>query len=231
MADILHPVSGKFVKACRLPGFTEDWAWGPPGYTIVKRTDWAGEKVMACGRTGSLFAGSIPFTCIVLNRWTVGGWNKDLRIRPVEKYRPEDFGFCPPPLTGKITSSLTGNRIKLRVRVSGPNGSREINAMLDTGGVTTSFPDQMLRDLGYTPVASVVVGGMVGGVVTPAYKYVIPYPEVWDNGAWVSLGHGSMTVLGVVNMGTEPLIAPDVLKAGTRLSTDGARWSLQPACP
>ncbi len=143
-----------------------------------------------------------------------------------------DAGGCPQAVTGTISG--LGNRIPLQVRIVGPTGSRIISAILDTGGVTTQLPDADMRAIGDVPVGSISTSWpLVSRGTLREYQYRVPYPQVYDHGAWVPLGWGTMTIYGVqaIPAGVGPLVGPDVLKAGTQLSTAGQYWSLVPPCP
>ena len=141
-------------------------------------------------------------------------------------------GNCPAALTGSITSALTGNRIDLAITLSGPAGSRPgVNVILDTGGIQSFFPDDVLRSLGYEPFLPWAAGGIVPGATGPANLYHVPGSAitVQDGGRQVPLATGTLTVMGVVN-GDFYGLGPDILKQGAKLTTAGDRWTLTPPC-
>jgi len=141
---------------------------------------------------------------------------------------------CPGPISGTISSSWAGNRINLTLRVPGPSGSPTVAVILDTGGVDTQLPNSVMVAAGFKPSGSITtVWPLVQRGTLTENIYHVPYPEVLDNGTWVPLGYGTATIYGVVNMPASvgPLMGPDMLKAGTRLSTDGSTWTLTPPCP
>jgi hypothetical protein len=142
-------------------------------------------------------------------------------------------GPCPAAITGQISG--TGNRIPLQVEVVGPNGvGSQESAILDTGGVQTFLPDADFRAAGYTATSSYTtsLGGWTGVVNT----YQVPGSAllVLDGNTFVPLASGSLSVRGAppdaFNSGIQPLIGPDVLQQGARLSTSGSSWSLTPYC-
>ncbi len=140
---------------------------------------------------------------------------------------------CPPALTGAITSSLTGNRIDLTVKVVGPTGSTSPQTViLDTGGVHTSFPDAVLRGLGFSPYGTTSTGGAVSGAYETTYLYRIPATDflVLDNGLYVPIATGTITVWGFTNS-TDKAFGPDILKLGDSFSNNGSYWTLTLACP
>ena len=138
---------------------------------------------------------------------------------------------CPAPIRGTIGG--IGNRIPLTVRMVGPAGTRTIAAILDTGGVDTQLPNADMLAVGLTPTTETTAfWPLVSSAPVKEGTYTASYPEVYDNGAWVPLGWGTMTIHGAdVPAGVSPLIGPDVLKAGTALSTDGSAFTLTPPCP
>lgn len=140
---------------------------------------------------------------------------------------------CPPPITGQISGA--GNRIPLQIELSGPSGSYTMNAILDTGGVNAYLPDGDLTGAGFTPTGSYQSGlaGWTGQVDT----FSIPAIDllVLDQGVYVPLATGTLTVNGVppaaFQTGITPLVGPDVLQQGAALVTSGSTWTLSPACP
>ncbi len=140
---------------------------------------------------------------------------------------------CPPPITGQISGA--GNRIPLQIELSGPSGSYTMNAILDTGGVNAFLPDSDLTGAGFTSLGSYQTGlaGWTGQVDT----YSIPASDllVLDQGVYVPLATGTLTVNGAPSAafvpGIEPLVGPDVLQNGAALVTSGSTWTLSPACP
>lgn len=138
---------------------------------------------------------------------------------------------CPAPITGTISG--LGNRIPLTVRIVGPSGTRTISAILDTGGVDTQIPNADMLAVGLTPTTETTARWpLVSTAPVQEWTYTASYPEVYDNGAWVPLGLGTTTLYGAdIPAGMSPLIGPDVLKAGTRLATDGSAFTLTPPCP
>ncbi|MDA8216519.1 MAG: hypothetical protein M0Z94_02780 [Dehalococcoidales bacterium] len=140
---------------------------------------------------------------------------------------------CPSPLTGSITPSLLGNRIDLTVKIVGPNGSTSPQTViLDTGGVHTSFPDAMLRSLGFSPYWSMSTGGIVSGASETTYLYHIPAADflVLDNGLYEPVASGTLEVWGLTNSSDEAF-GPDILKLGDSFSNNGSTWTLTLACP
>lgn len=145
-----------------------------------------------------------------------------------------DDNGCPGPVSGTITPSWDGNRISLTIRIPGLKASPTVGVILDTGGVDTQIPNSIMQEAGYTPSGSTITEWpLVNQTALHEYIYHVPYPEVLDDGTWVPLGYGTATIYGVVNMpfSAGPLLGPNVLKAGTDLSTDGSAWSLTPPCP
>ena len=140
---------------------------------------------------------------------------------------------CPKPVTGTITPGPAGNRIALRVNLAGPTGVRSgLQVILDTGGVDTTFPNAVLRGLGYKP--SPVprgFGGAVPGSVGRLYLYRIPASAVTvrDQGAFVPVATGTLTVWGMVH-GSDYALGPDILKHGAQFASANGRWALTPPC-
>ena len=139
-------------------------------------------------------------------------------------------GGCPGPIHGTIGGA--GNRIPLTVRIVGPAGTRTFSAILDTGGVDTQLPNADMLAVGLTPTTETTASWpLVSSAPVKEWTYTAGYPEVYDNGAWVPLGLGTTTIHGTdIPAGMSPLIGPDVLKAGTALSTDGSAFTLTPPC-
>ena len=142
-----------------------------------------------------------------------------------------DAGGCPGPVTGTISGP--GNRLPLTVRIVGPAGSREIAAILDTGGVDTQLPNADMLAVGLRPTTETSASWpLVQSRPVREWTYTAAYPEIYDNGAWVPLGFGTTTIHGAdVPAGVSPLVGPDMLQAGTRLATDGRTFTLTPPCP
>lgn len=138
-------------------------------------------------------------------------------------------GTCPPPLTGHLTE--LGNRIPLRVRISGPAGSAGLSTFVDTGGVHTTLPAQTLLDLGFVADGTEIATGMVPGSSETVQVFRVPGADlsVSDNGRRVPLATGMLTVLGGP-AGSFETLGPDVLAHGVALSVSGGTWSLTPAC-
>lgn len=140
---------------------------------------------------------------------------------------------CPGPISGTIGPSWTGNRINLTLRIPGPSGSPTVDVILDTGGVDTQLPNSVMVAAGFKSSGSITMPWpLVQRGTLTEYIYHVPYPEVLDNGTWVPLGYGTATIYGVINMPASvgPLMGPDMLKAGTSLTTSGANWTLTPPC-
>ena len=140
---------------------------------------------------------------------------------------------CPLPITGTITSALTGNRIILNITLTGPKATQSgIQVILDTGGAEDYFPNALLRQLGFTPLQKTTVSGVVPGANSVAYLYHLPGDAflVEDQGQLVPLANGTLTVWGIVNGSVEGL-SPNILTHGAALSTSGNRWTLVPPCP
>ena len=140
---------------------------------------------------------------------------------------------CPPPITGQISGA--GNRIPLQIELVGPSGSYQMNAILDTGGVNAFLLDGDLTRAGFTPVGSNSVG--LAGWSGQENVYAIPASDlrVLDQGVYVPLATGTLTVDGAppaaFQTGIGPLVGPDVLQQGAALVTSGSTWTLSPACP
>ena len=137
---------------------------------------------------------------------------------------------CPGPIHGTIGGA--GNRIPLTVRIVGPAGTRTFAAILDTGGVDTQLHNADMLAVGLTPTTETTGSWpLASSAPVKEWTYTTGYPEVYDNGAWAPLGLGTTTIHGAdVPAGVSPLIGPDVLKAGTALSTDGSAFTLTPPC-
>lgn len=139
---------------------------------------------------------------------------------------------CPPPITGSITSQLFGNRIDLSIELVGAYAtSQPITAMFDTGGVNTYLPNELLQQLGFTPFASTVGGGVVPGATDTEYLYQVPASDllVQDGGSYVPLASGELLVIGIPGLQFAG-VGPDILTHGATFSTSGSLWSLVPAC-
>jgi hypothetical protein len=148
----------------------------------------------------------------------------------------EDFlNGCPQPLSGKLT--LLGNRIPMEVWLQGPNGSggTELSgAFVDTGAATTTLPDSVLQELGYTPVGYTTISGVVNGASSGANIYRVPGDafEVYETGQgeWVPLSTGTITVDGVIDSSME-LLGPELFRNGASLSLNDRIWVITPVCP
>ena len=142
-------------------------------------------------------------------------------------------GPCAPAITGQISGA--GNRIPLRVEIVGPNGvGSQEDAILDTGGVQSLLPDTDLRTAGFVPISTTTISG-IGGSPIDVNVYQVPAAALLalDGGTFVPLANGTLTILGgpqAAFNGLQPLIGPDVLQQGARLSTSGSSWSLTPYC-
>ena len=139
---------------------------------------------------------------------------------------------CPAPITGTITPVAAGSRIELPITLSGPGGDApNLRAILDTGGVATTFPDGLLRQLGYRPYGTTENSGVVPGATAIAYLYHVPGSAITalDGGRQVALATGTLDVIGIPG-GSNYTLGPDILEAGSRLSTAGSQWSLTPPC-
>jgi hypothetical protein len=95
--------------------------------------------------------------------------------------------------------------------------------------------DSDLRTAGFKPTGSVTTS--VAGWTGTAYEYSLPGTSllVLDDGRYVPLANGTLTVYGVPDTafagGIEPLIGPNVLQQGARLNSSGLSFALTPACP
>jgi hypothetical protein len=141
-------------------------------------------------------------------------------------------GSCPAPITGTITPASAGSRIALFIALSGPGGQApNLRAILDTGGVATSFPDGLLRQLGYQPYGTTENQGVVPGATATAYLYHVPGSAitVLDGGHAVPLATGVLNVIGIPGSSNYTL-GPDILEGGSKLSTSGSEWTLTPPC-
>ena len=141
---------------------------------------------------------------------------------------------CPAAVTGRITTF--GNRIRMRINVSGPAGTvQDVSAILDTGGVRPTFPNSLLTQLGYRPLLGPFGEiGVVPNASVPAYLYDIPASAftILDGGREVPIATGTLSVTGIVGgSGTvDNLLGPDILKQGAALNTSGANWAFTPPC-
>jgi hypothetical protein len=142
-------------------------------------------------------------------------------------------GPCPSPITGQISGA--GNRIPLQIEIAGPSGTFTENAILDTGGVDEYLPDTDLRGAGFSPTGSTTssVGGWTGTV--DVYSLPASALLVLDSGTYVPIASGTLVVFGAPSAafadGIEPLVGPNVLQQGAKLSSSGSQWSLTPPCP
>ena len=131
-------------------------------------------------------------------------------------------GPCAPAITGQISGA--GNRIPLRVEIVGPNGvGPQEDAILDTGGVQSLMPDTDLRTAGFVPISTTTISG-IGGSPIDVNVYQVPASALLalDSGTFVPLANGTLTILGgppAAFNGLQPLIGPDVLQQGARLSS------------
>jgi hypothetical protein len=141
-------------------------------------------------------------------------------------------GPCPSPITGVISGA--GNRIPLQVEISGPSGTVTENAILDTGGVDEYFPDSDLRSAGFSPMGTTT--SSIAGWTGTVNEYSLPASAllVLDGDAYVPIATGTLVVFGAPSAafsgGVEPLVGPNVLQQGAKLSSSGSQWSLIPAC-
>ena len=139
---------------------------------------------------------------------------------------------CPAPVTGTITPASAGSRIAIVITLSGPGGTApNLRAILDTGGVATSFPDGLLRQLGYQPYGTTQNQGVVPNATATANLYHVPGSAltVLDGSSQAPLATGVLTVIGIPG-GSNYTLGPDILEGGSRLSTFGSQWSLTPPC-
>ena len=138
-------------------------------------------------------------------------------------------GNCPPP----IAAQMSGSRIPLDLALVGPAGSVSgFRAILDTGAGITAFPYSVLRGLGLRPIGTDRLGGVVPGSTVGVFEYQIDGKQIQinDNGRYVPIASGPLTIVGIPDLGTESLVGPDVLKAGLSLQTNGAAVTLTPPC-
>ena len=141
---------------------------------------------------------------------------------------------CPLPISGHLT--FLTNRIPVTLRLFGPNGNfQDINAMIDTGASETTFPDQMLENLGYSPLVASEVSGVVPGAQAQANLYRINGDaiQIQDGGHYVPLGNGSVAVTGVIGGGSlvDTLLGPDLFAAGgASVNLTGNTWTITPPC-
>jgi hypothetical protein len=143
-------------------------------------------------------------------------------------------GPCPPPITGEISGA--GNRIPLTVEIVNPASGDTVgeNAILDTGGIDEVFPDDDLRNLGFSPSGTETES--LAGWSGTANVYTLPAEalRVLDAGMYVPIATGTLTVYGVPGAalsGLSPIVGLNVLQQGAKLSSSGSQWSLTPACP
>lgn len=139
---------------------------------------------------------------------------------------------CPGPVTGTISGA--GDRIRLQINLSGPAGAKDgVNVILDTGGIQPTFPDGLLRSLGYTPTwGPLVASGIVPNATVQEYLYDIPATAItiMDGGRSVPVATGNLSVMGIVGGSGDYLLGPSVLKQGASLSTSGPNWTFIPPC-
>lgn len=169
-----------------------------------------------------------------------GGWRATAGLGPARIQTPalpapagdahDQAQICPAPLSGTFSPEWQGRRIDLQLKLAGPKGSQSLSAMLDTGGVTSTFPDAMLRRLGHQPIAGPIpVLGIGKGPLT-GYRYRIPFPAVRIADGWQALGQGDLVVIGLVDS-QFAYVATDVLELGNlALATRGSQWTLTLPC-
>ncbi len=202
VGDVIYAlgVNGIYMPVSDCAAFTSDLSITQPGQSI---------DVYYYHRDVTLFVGS----------WQAVQVSVTLAPQP-----------CPAPITGQITS--TGNRIDLTAELQGTFGqSQAFTAMFDTGGDVSYFPNSLLQQLGFAPTSTTVSTGVIPGASTTAFLYSIPGSDllVEDNGQFVPLAQGEITVEGIPGLGFSG-ISSDVLKHGVAFSTAGGYWSLTPAC-
>lgn len=139
---------------------------------------------------------------------------------------------CPPPLTGAVT----GTRISVTIRLTGPAGSATVPGMIDTGGADGWFDAGLLNRLGYSPLpgsrfdASGYLGAPPG---TVGYLYRIAYPDILDHGRFVPLGSGTVVVEGVQGLShwsPDAGLGPPQLQQAS-FALNGLSWTLSwPGC-
>jgi hypothetical protein len=135
---------------------------------------------------------------------------------------------------GPFSVSILGpeNRIPLSLELVDRSGSasQRLAAVLDTGAGETTLPEPALRSIGATPGRQVRISGVVPGATVIGHEFRIDGSQlrVLDNGQYVPLANGPLTVLGDPS-GTA-LIGPDVVKAGLGVQISGSTVQLTPPC-
>lgn len=123
-----------------------------------------------------------------------------------------------PPITGQ----MSGNDLPITLEVSGPDGTKVIQGKIDSGAVTTTFPESFLQSLGYSPMSTQEVMGVTGSSSEGVYD--IPYIQVKGNsGQWETLYPGTLQVWG--DQFNEALVGADVLQKAS-LSVNGTTFIL-----
>jgi len=197
------------------------------------------KPVANCAELMSFLSGTTPGESITLNYWhrqvfIFGHWVA--RQVTLKLSSSPNSGMCPPPIHGTITQLAAGNRINLTIQVAGPDGTTNVQAILDTGADITVLPNHVLKRAGYVAYATSGLIGVVPGASTMDYLYRLPAGslKIKDQGTWVPLTNGTLQpVAGVPSSGggvTDRLIGPDVLKLGTSLVVSGRHWTLTPPC-
>lgn len=197
-----------------------------PGWV---RIWWATGDVFDCAvPTGGAMSAPSEGLCVFRYN-TPTAWHLEQYFRADALAQLAGPNGCAPPLHGEITSSMTGNRIRVTLGIHGPKGFKTIDGIFDTGAAHTLLPDQWLRDAGFQPLYSTQVSG-VGSGPTPAYVYRVPRPVILDGDVWAPTGQGYIYVMGAVGFDL-PLLSPELLKdGGMALSTQAGRWTLTFPC-
>lgn len=142
---------------------------------------------------------------------------------------------CPSPVTGRVQAT----RIHVTLEVTGPSGSQQTPAIVDTGGASGWFDAGWLESLGYRPVpgSRYDAGGYLGAPAgAVGYAFRIAFPSIENNqGQFVPLGQGSVVVQGVVGLAADNGVSRAGLgppqMAQVDFQTDGATWSISwPSC-
>ncbi len=206
----------------------------PVGDVIASLTYPGGNTVPVanCGDLQQALSSTYPGERVTLQyfhrvvRMFIGHWVR--RLVEVTLASPP----CPSPVTGRITSNSTGNRLRLTVAVKGPSAIQAFSAILDTGADGNIVPNQIMQETGYQPVGTTYLSGVVAGASTLAYVYRIPGQDLLllDQGRYVPLASGMLTIYGMPQVNISPLIGPEILKQGTQLETTGSSWTLIPPC-
>lgn len=102
-----------------------------------------------------------------------------------------------------VSAPIVDTRLRVTVRLIGPDGSATTPAIMDTGGADGWFDAGLLNRLGFTPIPGTEfdAAGFLGAPSgTVGYLYRIPLPAIEDDGQFVSLGQGTLTVQGIVGL-------------------------------